>query len=289
MLTRRGTTLIELLVALTLAALVLGTATGSMLRQHRTTTGLAHHSAVERQLRAATGLTSGDLGALAAGAGDLAQGEARDSTLQMRVAVATGFACKGSPGRATLVVTTGDDADAGGVVSSPREGDSLWWYQTRGALWSARRITEAQSVVESCPALGGEAGPALRLRFAGTDTLPDGSPLRATRQLRYLLYRASDGGWQLGLREWSEVTRRFAPPQPLAGPFIRRLPSGERTGFRYFDAADRELLPQPTGVDVSRVARIRITALSTDGGAGSTGEGVRRDSVDVALQRRGAR
>jgi len=88
------------------------------------------------------------------------------------------------------------------------------------------------------------------------------------------------------LREWSETDHHFAPPQPIAGPFLLRAES-QHSGFRYFDADGGELSVGPVGVEVARVARLRVTMLMLDHSLQSGGNGVRRDSLDIALQRHG--
>jgi hypothetical protein len=89
------------------------------------------------------------------------------------------------------------------------------------------------------------------------------------------------------LREWSETTQRFAPPQPIAGPFARRLGTGVQTGFRYFDAEDWELPVGGAGVEVGRIARIRVTAIALVRQALGSGDSLHVDSADVALQHGG--
>jgi hypothetical protein len=125
----------------------------------------------------------------------------------------------------------------------------------------------------------------LRLAFALPDTLPRGAPLRATRIARYSFYRAGDGTWQLGISEWSDVLHAFAPPQPIAGPFARATSDGVRTGFRYYDAAGAELHDAGQGIDVGRVARIRVTLVAPERAGAAPARTFRRDSVDVALER----
>lgn len=283
MTSRRATTLVELIVALTLAALVLGVATTSLLRQQRVARRVNTFGAGESQLRAAFGVVVAGLSGLAASAGDVAAGEASDTALQVRSLVADGLACDTSAGAVALAPIPGESGAGGGPT--PRPGDSLWWYSGSAAGWRARLVTGATVGGSGCPLFGGAAQPDARLTFAGADTVERGSPLRVTRPARFVFYRSGDGSWQLGLREWSEPTRRFAAPQPIAGPFVRRQAPFDRSGFRYFDRDGAELPAGMTGADVARIARIRITALTVDGIAHAAGDSVRRDSLDVALQR----
>ena len=283
---RQGTTLTELLVAITLGVIVLGTASASVLRQQRTGRRVAGIVGGAAQGRAASLLLPAELGELAPAAGDLVAGEARDTALQLRASIATGVACDTTVGHALLALSD-DDLEPGGVASPPRAGDSLWWYGDATTGWRARRITDSRITPARCSARvsGGGQESALRLSLTDRDSIPAGALLRVTRPIAYVIYRSGDGSWQLGVREWSDATQRLAPPQPIAGPFARRLRSGVRTGFRYFDAEDSELEAGVGGVDVGRVARIRITTVALVRSAIAGDDSLHVDSADVALQR----
>jgi hypothetical protein len=272
------------MVALALGAMVLGTAASSLLRQQRTARRVGTLAAAESQLGAVSALVPAELAGLAAAAGDLVAGEARDTALQLRAPIVAGLACDSSASPVTLSVSDAGDLARSGSASLPHAGDSLWWYAGDSASWLARRITDALSVEAPCSLTRRGPAAAIRLTLAGSDPIPAGALIRVTRQLRYVIYKSGDGSWQLGLREWSEATQRFAPPQPLAGPFVRRLATGERSGFRYFDAGDAELVAGDAGVEVGRVVRIRITALAPRPWSGAE-DNVYRDSADVALER----
>jgi type II secretory pathway pseudopilin PulG len=282
---RRATSLVELLVAITLCAVVLGTAASSVLRQQRAARRIAGMEVGAAQGGAASSLLLAELADLMPSAGDLVAGEARDTALQLRAPIASGVACDSAVGRTRLALSDGDDLALGGVSSPLRAGDSLWWYSDESTSWRARRVTDVQSVTAPCPFSMNAPRRALRLELADADTIPAGALLRVTRPFRYVIYRSGDGSWQLGLREWSDATQRFAPPQPIAGPFARRLVSGVRTGFRYFDAEGWELPEGQSGAEVGRIARIRITAAALVRGALAGGDSLYADSADVALQR----
>jgi hypothetical protein len=274
-LTRRGGSLAELLVAFTLAALILASATGSLLRQQRITTGMVASSRDVAQLRAATALLPASLALLAPSADDLVTGEARDTALQLRVPVATGLACDTATAVSFAVATTG--LPSAGVASMPRASDTLWWYSTDSARWTAATVSDAATDVAGCG--GAAVQPIIRLRTTESPDIPIRAPLRVTRQLRVAVYRSGDGTWQLGQREWSGVTGNFTTPQPAAGPFQRIAPDGLRTGFRYFDAAGAELTVAGGSAFTPRVARIRFTAIA----AGNAARPGARDSADIVL------
>lgn len=280
-LARTGVTLAELLIALTLAAIILGSATTSVLRQRRTASAVGGAAANAAQLRAATGAIAAELSPLTAASGDLVPGEARDTSLQLRMLVTTGFECDDAVGFA--VIANEDVAVAGSSLGLvPKSGDSLWWYSGDStANWRGRLITSSDSILAVCPLLGPGARPARHLAFAERDTVPLGASLRVTRPARYSFYRSGVGGWYLGLGEWVEATRRFASPQPIAGPFIMRVRDA-RSGFRFFGSDGVELIADASPVDAARIARVRLTVLVADRTAFQR-DTVRRDSMDVAL------
>jgi hypothetical protein len=281
---RAGTTLAELLVALTLATIVLGAATSTLLRQQRTAMSLGRAAGGDAQSRAALGAVAVELATLTAGSGDLAPGQASDTAVQLRGVIASGLAC----GDAVSVATVASDVEGNGSAllgPAPRVGDSLWWFGGTPAAWRARRIIASDSVSVSCPLTSGPAGPARRIVVAEPDSITYGAPLRVVRPVRYAFYRSGDGSWQLGVREWLESAGRFASPQPIAGPFVMRAGSA-RTGFRYYDTDGAELGSGGAAIESGRVARVRILVLAADGAGADTS--ARADSLDVALQPAGA-
>ncbi|HET7189587.1 MAG TPA: prepilin-type N-terminal cleavage/methylation domain-containing protein [Gemmatimonadaceae bacterium] len=278
---RRGATLVELVVALTLTAVVLGAAASSVLRQHRTARVVSGEAATTAQLRAATGALSAELSVLSRAAGDIVPGEARDSALELRSLVAAGVACDDAVGSATFAPDDDGVPEAlWGTV--PRVGDSLWWYRGGAtAAWHGARIATSDSVSAPCLLTGSALRPARRVAVAaGGDTIPFGAPLRVTRPARYSFYRSGDGSWQLGVRDW--IGDHFGAPQPLAGPFLVRA-GDRRSGFRYFAPNGDELSASSAGVNVDQVARIRVTVLTPDPSAAGMPNVVRADSIDVAL------
>ena len=74
------------------------------------------------------------------------------------------------------------------------------------------------------------------------------------------MYRAGDGRWYAGIRDFSPAASRFLAAQPVAGPFLRAARGGVRTGFRYFDASGNALVPD--GTNERSIARVRVTTLS---------------------------
>lgn len=283
MLTRRGASLVELLVAMTLAAVVLGAATTTVLRQRRESDVHAARVQAESQLHAALGEMQSTLEGLSSAAGDLAPGEARDTALQLRIVVATAVACDSGAGVVILAADDTSENRASGFAAAPRAGDTVWWHPPGAASWAARRVIDISTSSGGCAIAGAGMQSTLRLAFATPDTVPRGAPIRLTRQTRFSFYHAGDGTWQLGIAEWSDVLHAFAPPQPVAGPFTHVAPGGARTGFRYFDVAGAELTPGANGADVANIARVRVSVIAPVRAPGGSDGIYGRDSVDVAL------
>ena len=282
MLSRRGVTLVELVVAMALGGIVLATAITSVVRRQRALRAEGTQLRAESQQRAGLAELAGSLAGLAPGAGDLAAGAARDTAIQMRAPIVNGFACDSAVAAAVIAVGDSATGAVAGVASLPAEGDTLWWYGPDTGRWEGRRISQVSPMAALCGLWGTGTASALRIAISGADTIPRGAPLRITRQMRYSVYRAGDGSWQLGLSEWSEQTHRFAPPQPIAGPFVLGETGSSRTGFRYIDMTGQVLAVGADGADVARIARIRVTMLA----AASAGAGAAyADSFDVALER----
>ncbi len=122
-------------------------------------------------------------------------------------------------------------------------------------------------------------------------TATPGVPIRVTRPARYSLYRASDGAWYLGQRDWNPATLRFNTIQPVSGPFLSAASDGLH--FRYFDSTGAEL---PSGTSSTRsIALIRI-ALNAQtqrvvhaSGFAVTSAGRHADSVLVTVRARNRR
>ena len=279
MLSRRATTLVELLVALVLGGIVLGIATTSVLRQQRATLAMTTGARSATQLRLATSLVQAQ--ATLHEHDDVALHASTDTALHLRATIAVGAACAAAVHPSFAV--GGPDIASGGLASPPRVGDSLWWYSSGYDRWSGAPIQSISSESGACglPSLSDDAGAAItiRLQRSGADTIPALSPLRITRQERLVLYRAGDGFWHLGLRDWSATTGSFGSPQPVAGPFLRAA-SGLRTGFRYFERGGAEVT-LPPAMPGAQPARLRLTLVSPLAMGRATAVG---DSVDVSLR-----
>lgn len=277
---RAGMSLVEVLVALSLGAIVLAVAASSMLRQQRGVRWIEGLSAAELQVRPVSSALPDELSQLDASAGDIAPGEASDSSLQLRAVVAASLSCDSAAALTLLPDTASAPAMVGGM-SAPAVGDSVWFYLGSPLGWRARTVTGVARTTTACGVPTSAAAPTFRLLLDAPAGVSAGTPVRVTRWERWVVYRASDGRWYVGIRDYSPATSRFLSAQPVAGPFLRSVRGGARTGFRYFDASGSPL--DPDGTNEGRIARVRITTLSVVPATGA--DTVRRDSTDAVLSR----
>ena len=280
---RAGMSLAELLVALAVGGIVLAVAGGSMLRQQRGARWVEGLTGAELQLRPVLRLLTDELSVLDASAGDIAAGQASDSALQLRTVVSASLSCDS----ASALTLLPDDAAAPALGSSaraPAVGDSAWLYRGAAYGWSAREVIGVARATSACAVPTSVSGPTFRLLLDAPADVPAGTPVRVTRWERWVVYRAGDGRWYVGIREFSPATSRFVAAQPIAGPFLRAARGGLRTGFRYFDAWDDVLVPD--GTNERSIARVRVSTLSVVRSTGA--DSVRQDSADAVLSRAGA-
>jgi len=259
---RRGVTLIELLVTMTVGGIALALVTLLCVRQQRVVSDLAQASAVSAQLRDAGTILPIDIRALAPASGDIR--EARDTSLEIRATVASGVVCDTTSGAGvTLAPTVDDVVSFASIATSIEPGDSAWLLTPNDTTetWTPHRVNAVLSgTAQRCDARGPDLGNAFgaqRVTLAldsGASAKWIGAPLRVTRPLRYSLYKSSDDAWWLGERDWSADAARFNTIQPVAGPFLSPASRGLR--FEYFDSAGGELV-SPVA-DASTIALMRI-------------------------------
>ncbi|MFN2564301.1 MAG: type II secretion system protein J [Gemmatimonadaceae bacterium] len=266
---RVGFTLSELVVALGVGGVAFGAFALVVAQQERAHAELSRRVRARAQLRDGLAALVTDLRAASPAAGDIPPGGARDSSIELRATIGTAVACEVEGSTIVGALTS--------FVTPPGAGDTAWAYVERDGAsgWAAFPISgvsvpsglEPSACAFPAGALTvvhsrGAPGPTYSLTLAEQPpaTAPSGTPFRVTRRVRYSLYRAPDGRWYLGRREWSQRQSRFETIQPVSGPYRGyATPSGDTSGLelRYFDGDDVEL---PAGLsDTERIARIAIT------------------------------
>lgn len=292
---RPGTTLVELLVALVVGGVVLAMIASIGVRQQRLYADLGRRVAGQEQLRHAGAILPIDVRAASVRDGDIAAGEARDTSLELRATLGSSIVCD-AVGSTLSLVAPAADSELASVVDQPRMGDTLWVLDesTDEERWNAMPVRSAWSGDRPCAAdrpssavaVGAGSATPLVIDTGQPDaaSVPAGMPVRITRRVRYDLYRAGDGHWYLGYRDWNGALGRFNVVQPVSGPFLAPA-SGVR--FRYFDAAGREV---PAADSETRRITLVTTILRATGSPtlGATAGGRRADSslIAVALRNR---
>ncbi len=292
---RAGLTLVELMATVAVAGVVLAIIGGVALRQQRTFAALTADAALAGQLRDAASVLPSDLRAAAVGAGDLR--EATDTSIEIRETLASAVVCDTLGKAVILAPFDGTAATFAGAIAPIQAGDTAWIFSPDDSAhtWRGLGVVSVGSAhAGQCAALGPRLNGASLAASRTTLTLDSapapqtlvGRPLRVTRPIRYSLYRASDGNWYLGARDWNDASAKFNVTQPLAGPF---RPPGAGPVFRWFDSSGASLAPPVARLD--RVALVRIDlrgqTRTPDRALGSAwNAGPRADSVSILVAAR---
>jgi prepilin-type N-terminal cleavage/methylation domain-containing protein len=295
---RRGFTLVELLVALSLAAVVTAALLAVLVRQQRFYAGVAQLVETRGHVREGLGVLPNDLRGLSSAAGDLLA--MSDSAIELRATVGSAVACDAGPHTLDL-----PPLDLAGItltawVSRPQSGDEVHVLDDRTGEFRSFAVTAVESASAWCPGppftnATLDAGKA-RHRVTVAAPLPpgvgSGSPMRFTRRVRYSLYRSpSDGQWYLGYTEMNPSTRAFNAIQPVSGPY--RPHAGDGTSgvaFRFLDASGGAVAGAATGqvaaidVVVRAITRgiVRIEGMRPNSGLRHADA----ESISVAIRNR---
>ncbi|MDQ2931983.1 MAG: hypothetical protein M3Y05_14365 [Gemmatimonadota bacterium] len=262
---RPGATLIELIVVITLLA-VLGSATlGVVIHQERFYRAQASAIDSRATVRDAASLLQTELRALTPEDGDLYAVGA--SAVEYRATLAQSVICTISLSRRRITIPP-EHPDAGApltwIGTQAESGDTLLVLatdSTLGDVWQRHVLTAAPSGTGSCPTTTGftttaaEASAAITLALdPPLDTaIETGALVRIVRRARYELYRASDSRWYLGYLDC--LASRATPCntiQPVSGPYA---PAGIQ--LSYLDLAGA------LTADPYRVARIDLLAVAS--------------------------
>jgi hypothetical protein len=285
---RAGLTLAELVIALAVAGIVLGLLTAISVREQRVFSDLADRAALASQLRDASTILPVDLRALSPTLGDVR--DARDTAIELRATIASGVVCDTA---ANALILAPPGADSGAVyaasIGGVSIGDTVWLLGAGDSARAWRPFAVAFSGAAragQCAPGGPRLSPAIvalpRSQLTLSGSLPSdavGAPLRVTRAMRYSVYRASDGAWYLGERDWNAAALRFNTIQPVAGPLLSAAAGG--VAFAYRDSS-ASLLATPV-VDGALIRMFDVALRGQTRPARTLGAGPRGDSARIMI------
>ncbi len=244
---RRGTTLIEALLALAVGGVLMAAVAWLLARGLRADGLVRRRRAARTAARAAADALARELEPLSAAGGDLVR--ATDSSIVLRAQRAFGFVCAVGPGP-TLVL---EDLRLALSRNPDPARDSVLVWSDGDPLRAADDgwVPAGLDAVAATTCDGGE--PATALSLAAGDPrlggLVAGAPVRTFETVEYRSYRGGDGLWWLGSR--TAMAAGWTVTSPVTGPLAAR---GLR--LRYLDAA----LAPVSSVESSAVVEVSVAS-----------------------------
>jgi prepilin-type N-terminal cleavage/methylation domain-containing protein len=286
---RRGFTLIEIIVALGIAATIGSLVSATMSRQQRLFRATSEAIDVRRSVRDAIAILADEIrGASARDTIRLAS----DSAIELFTGLGSSVACAMLTATDVgLAPTTSTGISLTSWLAVPDTGDLALIYRaassTPGA-WERYRIlgVNSRSTTTACPAatgLSSAPGSSASAYVLTLSPVPSavaaGAAVHFVRRGRYSLYRSSDGKWYLGYRRCNAIgASSCGAIQPLSGSYQSFSSDTTRTGilFRFFDSSNHQLA---AGSDPLRIARIQIIARASSS-VSVTIDGVGKTAAD---------
>jgi prepilin-type N-terminal cleavage/methylation domain-containing protein len=289
--TRRGFTLVELVVGIVLLGIVSAGIYKVLITNQRTYTAQTQRIDLQQNIRAGATILPGEFREMNAAAGDIQV--FTPAEIKFRAMRQLGFICVapvlgGGIGQISLTVRA--QPIFGNRQTFAVDDSVLIFYDGNPVTRNDDSWVKAQIrgvANQACPDPGGSR-PGFVLTMdptwlGGTQNnvagaITNGSPVRVFQTVTYKVYQGSDGEWYLGQRiDWPGG----GTIQPLIGPLI----GSDGVGFRYLDAAGNQT------ADSSRIALIEIrlrgrtASRVAQGGAGGVKHMV--DSVVTRVALRG--
>jgi hypothetical protein len=242
---RAGATVVELVVTLTVLAVVGGVLAAPLASGRRLARGIAEVRAARAELRDGAAILSRELRGVAVM--DTLRVTA-DTAVEFFSPIVTAVTCANSTG-GRLDLSAVPPRRGGLAFITPDTGDLVWvWRQDTvvgpGRWMRSRVAAYTETTVSGCDpdlAAPGVQGRVLTL----ADDLGDlqaGAPVQIVRRGRYSVYRAADGSWYLGYRRCDAIgPPRCQTVQPVAGPYRAKSATSAGLEFRYRDSAGVEV------------------------------------------------
>jgi prepilin-type N-terminal cleavage/methylation domain-containing protein len=271
-----GTTLVELLVALTLFGIVAVACLRALAMSgrwyERTTLAAEQHAQADAVRRLVSALPT----ALSPADGDLLT--AGDSAMTWQATVGSAVVCNEAGGSFILpraALTSG--VDLASYSSAPQVGDAIVALHDGPTpspsddLWSRHTIVGVHTSTGGC--VGGPLAdpvadastPAWRLDASPVATAADvGAPVRILRPRRLVLYLSAPD-WMLGFTEWNSPAG-WAALQPAAGPLSPPRPPTSGIRFAWLDSLMQPDTSAPSAIAVMIRAPTRRPVRAIPGG-----------------------
>ena len=306
---RRGLTLIEVIIAMTMFAFIGGMLVSVMLRQQRYQRALADVADARGRMRDVATIIPTDLRGTSSVGGDLLS--IGLTALQFRAAIGSSALC--GYAAPNVIELPPKALSSGNVITSwinpPAPGDVVFMYNDGTAAgnvddtWTQFTITDTASAVNPawCPAGVGsitQAADAGEPRYRVTlSAAPDplrikiGAPIRFAREVRYSLYSASDANWYVGYETCTPSgTPGVAGPcgnrEVLAGPVEAASADTTTSGlyFIYYTQNGARITSLAQAAQIARVGiGLRTSPLSLRDAMKLGGSMVGRDSLRLTV------
>jgi len=296
---RRGTSIVEVVVAMVVGGVVLALIGTISVRQQRLLGELTDGVALSGQLREAATILPIDLRGASVASRDIR--EARDTSIELRGTIASAVICDTTTNGVVLAPAIAGAMTYASFLTAIDVGDTVWVFTPADSVddWRPYRVNGVGTPApKQCSVRGPQLSDSARsLSRVSIDMSPAppslgvliGAPVRVTRPLRYSLYRAGDGAWYMGEKDWSTSAGRFNTIQPVSGPFLSAAAGG--LTFTYFDSAGATM-PTPV-VDPGAIAVVRVrlrgqtkVIANVLGSTASTGKRIDTATVTVLLHNR---
>ncbi len=310
---RRGMTLVEIMISLVLLGIVSGVIMRVVTRQQRFYQGVNQIMTQRGQLRQGISVLPVDLRSLSSVGEDFIA--VSDSAIEFDVNIGTGVVCAvtGSGSQIALppltlnsgatlttfnpgVAFTGAEINKGITVYVYNDSSTVGNVDDR---WQKFTLTAYKTESGVCTGLPFAAAADLgknRFVFTLSDTtgasdpvtggpisqyIGVGAPVRFMKRVRYKLYQDTDSQWYLGYADYDKVHGAYEPLVPVSGPYDAYASgSGSASGFkfRFFDVDGTEIASGASKSDMARIARVDIIARAR------TSANVRADGIQAGTK-----
>ena len=239
---RRGFTLVELLVAIVLLAIVAGGMMGIIVRQQQFYSGSAGVLETRGSVRDGMAMLTSDLRSLSPSNHDIyAMGR---TFIDFRLNTGAAIICTINVNRRSATVpplVLSNNTGLTSWISAPQNGDSVLVYDADTSAnasddkWDAAQLSVAATGSANCPTTTGftktaaeaSSGWLVSLNDTLSSNVKVGAALRFFRHARYQLFQASDGLWYLGFYDClPSRTPVCTSLEPVSGPYMPAANSG---------------------------------------------------------------